>query len=114
MGCSSVEQDFSRTGGQNAEAWWEGQPASNGSSRYVTDLLSTAATPVLSVPMPNDAELYGPYANTSIAVALIVCYPTDANNPVRRTTRCRPARRSRTCSAADSRRSSAARGRAGR
>ena len=81
VGCSSVEQDFSRTGGQSPEAWWEGQPASNGSSRYVTDLLSTAWTPVLNVSMPNDFELYGPYANTSIPVALIVCYPTDANNP---------------------------------
>ena len=81
VGCSSVEQDFSRTGGQNADDWWEGQPASNGSSRYVTDLLSTQATPVLSVAIPNDFELYGPYANTSLAVALIVCYPTDANNP---------------------------------
>jgi predicted dienelactone hydrolase len=81
VGCTSVEQDFSRTGGQSPEAWWEGQPASNGSSRYVTDLLSTAATPVLSVAMGNDTELYGPYANTSIPVALIVCYPTDAGNP---------------------------------
>ena len=55
--------------------------ASNGSSRYITDLLSTSATPVLSVSMPNDFELYGPYANSSIPVALIVCYPTDASNP---------------------------------
>jgi predicted dienelactone hydrolase len=81
VGCSSVEQDFSRTGGSNAEDWWEGQPASTGASRYVTDLLSTSATPVLSVAMPNDFELYGPYANTSLPVALIVCYPTDAGNP---------------------------------
>jgi predicted dienelactone hydrolase len=66
---------------QNPEEWWEGQPASNGSTRYITDLLSTPATPVLSVAMPNDGELYGPYANTSLAVALIICYPTDANNP---------------------------------
>ena len=81
VGCTSVEQDFSRTGGQSPEAWWEGQPASNGSSRYITDLLSTAATPVLTVAMGNDFELYGPYANTSIPVALIICYPTDSNNP---------------------------------
>lgn len=81
VGCTSVEQDFTRTGGQSPEAWWEGQPATNGSSRYVTDLLSTAATPVLTVAMGNDVELYGPYANTSLPVALIICYPTDANNP---------------------------------
>ena len=81
VGCTSVEQDFSRTGGQNAEAWWEGQPASNFSSRYITDLLSTAWTPVLTIAMGDDTELYGPYANTSIPVALIVCYPTDASNP---------------------------------
>lgn len=81
VGCTSVEQDFSRTAGQSPEAWWEGQPASNGSPRYVTDLLSTAATPVLAVSTPNDFELYGPYANTSIPVALVICYPTDAGNP---------------------------------
>jgi len=36
---------------------------------------------VLTIAMGDDTELYGPYANTSIPVALIVCYPTDANNP---------------------------------
>jgi predicted dienelactone hydrolase len=81
VGCSSVEQDFSRTGGANPEAWWEGQPAANGSSRYLTDLLSTAATPVLTVAIGGDGLLFGPYANTTMQVGLIVCYPTDANNP---------------------------------
>ena len=82
VGCTSVEQDFSRVpSGQSAEAWWEGLDAPDGSTRYLTDLLSTAATPVLSVPVPDDAELYGPMSGTTQAIALIVCYPTDAANP---------------------------------
>jgi len=82
VGCSSVEQDFSRvTQGDSAEYWWEGIPAASGAPRYLTDLLSTSATPVLTIPIPGDGELYGPYAGTSLAVGLIVCYPTDAGNP---------------------------------
>lgn len=82
VGCSSVEQDFSRVpAGQAAEAYWEGQPANDGSARYVTDLLSTSATPVLDVALPDDHELFGPYAGGSLQVALLVCYPTDAGNP---------------------------------
>lgn len=82
VGCSSVEQDFTRVpAGQNPEAWWEGQPASDGSPRYLTDLLSTSATPVLDVALPDDRELFGPYAGDTLPVALVVCYPTDASNP---------------------------------
>lgn len=82
VGCSSIEQDFTRVpAGQAAEAYWEGQPADNGDARYLTDLLSTQATPVLAVAMPDDRDLFGPYANQSIAVGLLVCYPTDPGNP---------------------------------
>jgi dienelactone hydrolase len=81
IGCTSVEQDFSRTGGLDPELWWEGVPTSGGTPRYITDLLSTAATPVLDVAIPGDAELFGSRRNSTLAVALIVCYPTDPGNP---------------------------------
>jgi predicted dienelactone hydrolase len=82
VGCSSVEQDFSRVPqGQNPEWWWEGVPSEDGTPRYVTALLSSSATPVLTIPVPDDGELYGPHAGTSVQIALVVCYPTDADNP---------------------------------
>ncbi len=82
VGCSSVEQDFSRVPrGENAEWWWEGVPTEDGTPRYVTALLSSSATPVLTIPVPDDGELYGPHAGTSVQIALVVCYPTDADNP---------------------------------
>lgn len=82
VGCTSVEQDFSRVPqGGNAEWWWEGVPGEDGTPRYLTTLLSTSATPVLTIPVPDDGELYGPHAGTSVPVVLVVCYPTDADNP---------------------------------
>ncbi|CAG0961627.1 hypothetical protein BURK1_00743 [Burkholderiales bacterium] len=82
VGCSSVEQDFSRVPpGENVEWWWEGVPTDGGTQRYLTALLSTSATPVLTVQIPDDGDLYGPHAGTSIPVVLLVCYPTDPGNP---------------------------------
>ena len=82
VGCSSVEQDFSRVPqGESPGAWWEGVPAASGAPRYLTDLLSTAATPVLTIAIPGDGDLYGPYAGSSLAVGVVVCYPTDGDNP---------------------------------
>ena len=82
VGCSSVEQDFSRVpAGDDVQKWWEGVPTDGGAPRYLTALLSTSATPVLSIPLPDDSELYGPFAGTSIPVVLLVCYPTDEDNP---------------------------------
>lgn len=82
VGCSSVEQDFSRVPqGESPEAWWEGIPAANGAQRYLTDLLSTPATPVLTIAIPGDGDLYGPYAGSSLAVGIVACYPTDPDNP---------------------------------
>ena len=82
VGCSSVEQDFSRVPpGENAEWWWEGVPTEDGTPRYLTTLLSTSATPVLTIPVPDDSVLYGPHAGTSVPVVIFACYPTDADNP---------------------------------
>jgi len=81
VGCTSVEQDFSRTAGLDPELWWEGVPTAGGTPRYITDLLSTASTPVLSVAIPGDADLFGSFRNATLPVALIVCYPTDPGNP---------------------------------
>ena len=81
VGCSSVEQDFTRTGGQSPEAWWQGQPGPAGASRYLTDLLSTPATTVLPVALSADTRLFDVYASSVVAVGVVTCYPTDAGNP---------------------------------
>ena len=81
VGCTNVEQDFSRVPmGESAESYWEGQPAPSGADRYVTDLLVGNA-PVLGVQIPGDSELFSSYAGSFVPTALIVCYPTDAQNP---------------------------------
>ncbi len=82
VGCSNVEQDFTRVpAGQPASAWWEGLP--DGSNvRYVTDLLvDPAHSFVVQRTLPDDGGLYGPYAGGNIVYANIVCYPTDPGNP---------------------------------
>ncbi|TMH35841.1 MAG: hypothetical protein E6H66_06740 [Betaproteobacteria bacterium] len=82
VGCSNVEQDFSRVGpGETAKNYWEGF-ADNGRDRYVTQLLIDPADALLfNVAVPNDRELFTNRATQQVAYALIVCYPTDARNP---------------------------------
>jgi dienelactone hydrolase len=81
VGCSSVEQDFSRLApGENAQQYWEGIPAGDGRPRYVTDLLTGSATPVVGFPVPDDGQLFGKLAGKTYSVALLVCYPTGADN----------------------------------
>jgi hypothetical protein len=76
VACSNVEQDFSRTGGQPADAWWVGVPP-----HYVTDLLvDPTHSLVVQQTFPNDSELFGSMAGRTIPYALLVCYPTDASN----------------------------------
>ena len=77
VGCSSVEQDFTRLRpGETAQQYWEGIPAEDGRARYVTDLLTNPATPVVAFNVPDDSELYGHLAGKPYTVALIICYPT--------------------------------------
>jgi len=82
VGCSNVEQDFSRVGtGETASLYWEGVP-SGGRSRYVTDLLvDPASTPTLQLPIPDDRELFGPFRNRTLPQTLLICHPTVASNP---------------------------------
>ena len=81
VGCSNVEQDFSRVApGSDATAYWEGRGGSG--SGYVTDLLVDPAHAfVVGVTLPDDADLYGDFRNQTLAFATLVCYPTSATNP---------------------------------
>ena len=76
VGCSNVEQDFTRAAGDPV-AYWEGRGA--GGTGYVTDLLIDPAHAfVTSVALPDDRDLYGDFHNRMLAFASLVCYPTTA------------------------------------
>lgn len=82
VGCSNVEQDFTRIPpGESAEAYWEGLPR-NGTPRFVTDLL---VDPVHALAyqqtFPNDSSVFGSFAGRTMPYVLVVCYPTDPSNP---------------------------------
>jgi predicted dienelactone hydrolase len=79
VGCSSVEQDFSRVSGSDATAYWEGR--GGGGSAYVTDLLvDPTHSFVVNVPVPDDRDLFGDFRGRTMVFANLVCYPTtDAN-----------------------------------
>ncbi|MBK9114314.1 MAG: hypothetical protein IPM22_01400 [Betaproteobacteria bacterium] len=82
VGCSNVEQDFTRVpAGVRPEAYWEGLPLGE-TGRYVTDLLVDPAHAfVVSLRLPSNGTLFGPYAGATIPYAHLVCYPTDPANP---------------------------------
>src|SRR3989475_9815859 len=82
VGCSNVAQDFTRVQpGESAQNYWEG--VRDGSrERYVTQLLADPADAlVVDVIVPNDRELYVNRATQTVEYALLVCYPTTADNP---------------------------------
>src|SRR6478735_3032115 len=82
VGCSNVAQDFTRIGsGETANDYWEGVPAGS-RGRYVTDLLSDRADAlVANTPIPDDRELFSGHATQTLPFAILVCYPTSADNP---------------------------------
>jgi len=83
VACSNVAQDFSRVGasGELAEAYWEGTPAADGTPRYASDLLTDPVNALsVTVNAPNDANLFGSYAGSSVQFVVLVCYPTSADN----------------------------------
>lgn len=81
VACSNVAQDFSRTGGEPVELYWEGFPRSDGSPRYVTDLLSDPGNTLTArVAVPDDRTLFGPWSGQALDYPFIVCYPTTAAN----------------------------------
>ncbi|HZD54677.1 MAG TPA: hypothetical protein VE080_00345, partial [Candidatus Aquicultoraceae bacterium] len=83
VGCSNVDQDFSRVGpGEDVASYWEGMPSDNGTPRYATDLLADPAdTLIATVTAPEDPHLYGTFAGQQIAFVVLACYPTPADNP---------------------------------
>ncbi|MEO9135409.1 MAG: hypothetical protein ABI316_02275 [Casimicrobiaceae bacterium] len=80
VGCSNVEQDFSRIGpGGSATEFWEGR--GGGGSGYVTDLLIDPAHAfVVNVMLPDDGELYGDYRDRTLSFGTLICYPTSTAN----------------------------------
>ena len=79
VGCSNVEQDFSRANGDPA-AYWEGR--GGGGTAYITDLLVDPAHAfIANVTLPDDSELYGDFRNRTLPSVNLVCYPTTTSNP---------------------------------
>src|SRR3954471_11090686 len=81
VGCTNVEQDFSRVpAGETADMYWRGV-ASDGKERYVDALLvAPANTLSKALVVPADADLYDRWAGTSVDYVFIACYPTTVDN----------------------------------
>jgi predicted dienelactone hydrolase len=64
------------------KSYWEGGSSNNGTARYVTDLLADPAdTLTATVIAPQDSTLFGDFAGQPVEFAVLVCYPTTADNP---------------------------------
>jgi predicted dienelactone hydrolase len=83
VACSNVEQNFNLVApGEVAKSYWVGAPSASGAPQYVTDLLADPANTLsVTVTAPNDSNLYGSFAGKPVTFALLVCYPTGADNP---------------------------------
>lgn len=83
VGCSNVEQDFSRLrAGEAASDYWEGNPLSDG-SHYVTELLVSPAdvlTYKVTVPTTSQIDVFEKQGGKQLQYAAITCYPTTAAN----------------------------------
>lgn len=82
VACSNVAQDFARApGAEEAQAYWEGLPASDGTPRSMADLLSDPAnTLAVTVNTPDDTNLFGSFAGRPVDFVVLACYPTSAAN----------------------------------
>src|SRR5450755_1434158 len=82
VACSNVAQDFSRVPpGENAQDYWDGTPRSDGSARYITDLLADPVNTLdLTLAAPPNGNLYGSFAGQNVQYVVIACYPTTADN----------------------------------
>ncbi len=78
VGCSNVEQDFSRVAsGQSAQSYWDGVDG-----RYVTELLVDPAHAIVAQQrIPNDFVQFGTFLGSTFPYVALVCYPTSAANP---------------------------------
>jgi Platelet-activating factor acetylhydrolase, isoform II len=82
VACSNVAQDTTKIAqlGGNASDYWEGIP-NGGTPRYITQILAEPQDAIVTYPrVPNDRGFYPQTANTDLPVAIIVCYPTTADN----------------------------------
>ncbi len=82
VGCSNVEQDFSRVqAGETAQQYWEGYPSGN-QERYVAQLLADPGNVLRAgITIPDDRELFVDRATSVVEYDFLVCYPTSAGNP---------------------------------
>ena len=83
VGCSNVEQDFSRMPvGAAASDYWEGNPLADG-SHYVTELLvspANALTFKVAVPATSENDVFEKQGGKQLQYAAITCYPTTTTN----------------------------------
>jgi dienelactone hydrolase len=83
VGCSNVAQDFGKLpSGDDVQDYWEGTPTTDGTQRYITDLLADPAnTLAVRIAVPGDSSLFGSFTNEQVTAVVIVCYPTADDNP---------------------------------
>jgi dienelactone hydrolase len=82
VACTNIEQDFARLpAGEPPALWWEGVPRSDGSQRYLTELLVDPANALIArFTAPDDRELFGPWRGQPLTYVLLACYPTSPAN----------------------------------
>lgn len=82
VGCSNVEQDFSRVlPNETAPNYWEGSPDGT-RQRYVTQLLIDPADALtVNVSVPDDHLLFANHSAQQVPTVLLVCYPTAPDSP---------------------------------
>ncbi len=68
VACSNVTQDFGRVApGEDVQAYWEGLPRDDGTSRTIADLLSDPSNTLgVTVDTSSNSELFGSYAGRSL------------------------------------------------
>jgi hypothetical protein len=78
VGCSNIEQDWSRVpAGDSPQSFWDGLDG-----RYVTNLLVDPAHAfVVQQTNPGNFVQFGTYAGATYPYLSLVCYPTDGANP---------------------------------
>ena len=82
VACTNLSQDFNRVPqGETARDLWEGYPRSNGSDRYLTELLIEPAYVLTArVEVPDNRLLFGPWRDQTLTFPTLVCYPTSVAN----------------------------------
>jgi predicted dienelactone hydrolase len=81
--CSNLAQDFSRIApGEDAPSYWEGVPRADGSQRRPADLLADPAnTPMVTVNVPDNHDVFGSSAGRTLSYVIVICHPTSSSNP---------------------------------